>query len=71
MSDIAMAALFLVAFLKSVMSCLYGPRFNPEKYLASMGGGSYPDETEMRIQRPSKASWLLEASNFMLSGAHS
>ena len=38
MIDIAMTALFLVAFLKSDMSCLYGPRLNPEKYLASIAG---------------------------------
>ena len=39
MNDIAMTALFLVAFLKSDLSCLYGPRLNPEKYLASIAGG--------------------------------
>ena len=42
MNDIAMTALFLVAFLKSDMSCLYGPLLNPEKYLAVMGGGKLP-----------------------------
>ena len=40
MNDIAMTALFLVAFLKSDMSCLYGPRLNPEKYLVSKAGGN-------------------------------
>ena len=42
MNDIAMTALFLVAFLKSDMSCLYGPLLNPEKYLAVMRGGKLP-----------------------------
>ena len=37
-----MTALFLVAFLKSDRSCLYGPLLNPEKYLAVMGGGKLP-----------------------------
>ena len=36
---ILLTALFLVALLKSDMSCLYGPRLNPEKYLASIAGG--------------------------------
>ena len=38
MNDIAMTALFLVAILKSDMSCLYGPRLNPEKYQDSIPG---------------------------------
>ena len=43
MNYIAMTALFLVAFLKSDMSCLYGPLLNPKKYLAAMGGVKLPE----------------------------
>ena len=44
MNDIAMTALFLVALLKSAMSCLYGLllKYGKEQYLASMGGGKLP-----------------------------
>ena len=42
MNDNAMIALFLAAFLKSAVCCLYGPLLNPEKYLASMEVGKLP-----------------------------
>ena len=41
-NDIATTALLPVAFLKSDMSCLYGPLLNPEKYLDAMGGAELP-----------------------------
>ena len=66
MNDIALTALFLVAFLKSDMSCLYGPRLNPEKYLASIAGGDL-----LGVDREAYPACLSEASTCMLPGAHS